>query len=129
MKQSWDGFTHTAFSCGPHGHSDRPVRVVPWTCPYPQEQVPQVGEVIEYLGDTFTITTTPYEVANEHSARPATGRYGWYVRSTRNNAGSSCLMVKYILKLPAPTVEVAGKRYLESEVAERVKELTPVEAT
>ena len=93
-----------------------PVRVVPWgECPYPQEEVPQVGETVELSTCTYVVLTAPYVVAKV-----------WLVRVSYNGRFDCSLNVQSILKVPAPTVEIGGRRLLESEAVECCKELEPV---
>ena len=118
MKQSWDAWTNEAGHVSKQKYGDFriPVRVVPWgECPYPQEQVPQVKEVVDRDG---TILTPPFQGANKT----------WYIVTQEGGRGSGYTRVEEVLKKPAPTVEIGGKRYLESEAVERCKELEPVDA-
>lgn len=122
MKKSWDGWAYADKSAGEntmHEHPSGgtrtvPVRVVPWSCPYPPEQVPQVGELV---GDVGTVLTTPFQ----------SGTGAWYVRIkgfvTTDHFNQN---VDTILILPSPTIEIGGKRYNEAAVIERCKELEEV---
>ena len=124
MKQSWDGWS---WASGKYVSPIEtaihmiPVRVVPWgECPYPQEQVPQVGETVEWNGKAYIIKGLPC---------PSPDGERWYLKGKWDGCPDySQIPVKDVLKLPAPTVEIGGKRYLESEVVERCKELEPVDA-
>ena len=63
MKQSWDGFANDVGRVirEKGGAFHIPVRVVPWgECPYPQEQVPQVGERLSDCGGRVVLTN-PYQ--------------------------------------------------------------------
>lgn len=115
--KSWDAWANTGELVDKirFGDFTIPVRVVPWECPYPQEQVPQVGEKAA-RGD---VLTPPFRGRNKE----------WYVVTLNRSRGSSYMLVESILKVPAPTVELPnGKTYLASEVMERCKELEPVDA-
>ena len=116
--KSWDAWANEAghVSKQKYGDFTNPVRVVPWgECPYPQEQVPQVNETVEVRGHSHlqTILTPPYPSKDK-----------WLIKTVEG----PWMYVEDVLKLPAPTVEIGGKRYLESEVVERCKELEPVDA-
>ena len=94
-----------------------PVRVTRWECPYPQEQVPQVNEEVKLSAGTYVVLTPPYAAAKV-----------WSVRVGYNGRFDRSLNVQSILKVPAPTVEVGGRRLLESEAVECCKALEPVES-
>ena len=122
MKQSWDGWAND------QGRVMRtraitypiPVRVVPWgECPYPQEQVPQVNET---LGGSGSVVLTPPFFSN----RLDVGKL-WRVVELNSNGRTWYRPVDDILKKPAPTVEIGGRRLLESEAVECCKELEPVD--
>ncbi len=120
--KSWDGFANGAGAVRLMfpDDTDIPVRVVPWTCPYAQEQVPQVNEKVEMNEYVYTIDGMPYKslVASD----------GWCVRALLEEGGSTSLRVADILKLPAPTVELPnGKKYLASDVMERCTSLKEVD--
>lgn len=116
MRQSWDGFANEGGYVMREktgtGHYTIPVRVVPWgECPYPQEQVPQVNEVVK----DGRVAGVPFKVEAGMWRIPIIGSHG-----------SFNPLVEDILKLPAPTVEIGGRRLLESEAVECCKELEPV---
>ena len=120
MRQSWDAWANEngGVIWEKTKHFTIPVRVVPWgECPYPQEQVPQVNEEVVVAAGTYVVLTPPYAAAKV-----------WSVRVGYNGRFDRSFNVQSILKVPAPTVEVGGKRYLESEAVECCKELEPVDA-
>lgn len=122
MKRSWDGkepgegqIGNWALGRSVHqkGNDGVPVRVVPWECPYPPEQVPQSGEMFAWESNSYEVRGVPYLEGRE-----------WHIRAWNIDLKHGTFFaVDSIPKLPSPTITIGGKTYDEAAVIERCKEL------
>ena len=125
MRNSWDRWVSTdAESDWTLGHESlnyaQQARVVPWPedCPYPPEEVPQVGEVV----NGKTVLTTPYQGYRDE----------WFVQVRHHDLISGIrsrhlrVIVSEYNQSKGPTISIGDKDYLVSDVEKALSGVKPV---